>query len=177
MLVQEPMRLLHGDGSIELRIGGPLHQGPRSQQPRPQVTSPYVAPQDVASPFTWSTCPGVPGMAINPLPLVACVDRPPGTPRRPGCQSVVVAGAGDAEDGAQPLHAVAALMVGDELEAVHQRVSQATYFAAFRRISRSSSRSRTCLRKAAFSASSGVGGSVGVSARRPRGRLTPAART
>ncbi|GHF00543.1 hypothetical protein GCM10014715_65890 [Streptomyces spiralis] len=33
------------------------------------------------------------------------------------------------------------------------------------------------LRRAAFSASSGVGGSAGASARRPRGRLAPAART
>lgn len=44
----------------------------------------------------------------------------------------------------------------------HQRltahVSPAKYFAAFRRISRSSSSSRTFFRKAAFSASSGAGG-------------------
>jgi len=75
------------------------------------------------------------------------------------------------------LHAVAALVVGDELEAVHQRVSPAKYFAAFRRISRSSSSSRTFFRRAAFSASNGVGGSADTSARRPRGRLAPAART
>src|SRR5690606_13386335 len=90
---------------------------------------------------------------------------------------VIEAGAGDAHDGAPPLHAVTALMVGDELEAVHQRVSLAKYFAAFRRISRSSSSSRTFFRRAAFSASNGVGGSAGTSARRPRGRLAPAART
>ena len=44
---------------------------------------------------------------------------------------------------AQPLHAVACLVVGDELEAVHQRVSPAKYRAALRRMSRSSSSSRT----------------------------------
>ncbi|MDQ0784541.1 RHS repeat-associated protein [Streptomyces sp. B3I8] len=63
------------------------------------------------------------------------------------------------------------------VEAVHQRVSPAKYFAAFRRISRSSSSSRTFFRRAAFSASNGVDGSAGTSARRPRGRLAPAART
>jgi hypothetical protein len=63
------------------------------------------------------------------------------------------------------------------LTAPHQRVSPAKYFAAFRRISRSSSSSRTFLRRAAFSASSGVGGSAGACDRRPRGRLAPAART
>ncbi|MFE6365482.1 hypothetical protein ACFVP3_36505 [Streptomyces sp. NPDC057806] len=57
-----------------------------------------------------------------------------------------------------PLHALAAVVVGDELEAVHQRVSPAKYFAARRGISRSSSSSRTFSRKAAFSASSGAGG-------------------
>ncbi|URN10953.1 hypothetical protein LUW77_00170 [Streptomyces radiopugnans] len=86
-----------------------------------------------------------------------------------GMTPVAEAGAGDVEDGARPLHAVAAVVVGDELEAVHQRVSPAKYFAAFRRISRSSSSSRTFLRRAAFSASDGVGGSAAGSARRPRG--------
>ncbi|MEU0649665.1 hypothetical protein [Streptomyces umbrinus] len=90
---------------------------------------------------------------------------------------VVEAGAGDVEEGAQPLHAVAAVVVGNELEAVHQRVSPAKYFAALRRISRSSSSSRIFLRRAAFSASNGVGGPVATSARRPRGRLAPGART
>ncbi|MFC8100791.1 MULTISPECIES: hypothetical protein [unclassified Streptomyces] len=51
-----------------------------------------------------------------------------------------------------------ALEVGDTLEAVHQRLSPAKYFAALRGISRSSSSSRTFFRKAAFSASSGAGG-------------------
>jgi hypothetical protein len=66
---------------------------------------------------------------------------------------VVVAGPGNLEDLAQPLRAVTALMVGDELEAVHQCVSPAKYLAAFRRMSRSSSSSRTRLRKEAFSSS------------------------
>nr|WP_245770337.1 hypothetical protein [Streptomyces radiopugnans] len=94
-----------------------------------------------------------------------------------GMTPVAEAGAGDVEDGAQPLHAVAAVVVGDELEAVHQRVSPAKYFAAFRRISRSSSSSRTFLRSAAFSASDGVGGSAAGSARRPRGRHAPTSLT
>lgn len=105
------------------------------------------------------------------------VGRLPGGPVRGRPAPVVEAGAGDAQDRAQPLHAVAAVVVGDELEAVHQRVSPAKYSAALRRISRSSSSSRTFWRRAAFSASSGVGGSAGASARRPRGRLAPAART
>ena len=107
----------------------------------------------------------------------AGVGRLPRCPVRSGRTPVVETGAGDAHDGAQPLHAVAALVVGDELEAVHQRVAPAKYFAAFRRISRSSSSSRTFFRRAAFSSSSGVGGSAGACARRPRGRLAPAART
>src|SRR4051794_3897090 len=105
------------------------------------------------------------------------VGRLPGGPVRGRPAPVVEAGAGDAEDAAQPLHAETTLVVGDELEAVHQRVSPAKYFAAFRRISRSSSNSRTFLRRAAFSASSGVAGSVETSARRPRTRLAPAPRT
>lgn len=44
-------------------------------------------------------------------------------------------------------------MVGDELEAGHQRVSPAKYRAALRRMSRSSSNSRTRRRNAAFSCS------------------------
>lgn len=52
------------------------------------------------------------------------VGRLPGGPVRGRPAPVVEAGAGDAQDRAQPLHAVAAVVVGDELEAVHQRVSQ-----------------------------------------------------
>jgi hypothetical protein len=37
---------------------------------------------------------------------------------------VLGAGPGNADDLAQPLHAVAAPVVGDELEAVHQRVAE-----------------------------------------------------
>ncbi|MFD7079983.1 hypothetical protein [Streptomyces sp. NPDC059918] len=70
---------------------------------------------------------------------------------------------------------MAALMVGDELEAVHQRVSPAKYFAAFRRISRSSASSRIFWRRAPFSASIGVAGSAEAWERCPRGRLMPAA--
>ncbi|MCX5097255.1 hypothetical protein OOK36_53135 [Streptomyces sp. NBC_00365] len=78
-------------------------------------------------------------------------------PWRRGAAPVVEAGPGDAEDGAQPLHAVTALMVGDELEAAaHQLVSPAKYFAALRRISRSCRSSAFCLRSAAFSASNDV---------------------
>jgi hypothetical protein len=62
------------------------------------------------------------------------------------------AGPGHAQDPAQPLHSVACLVIVDELEAVHQRVSPAKYRAALRRMSRSSSNSRTRLRNAAFSA-------------------------
>ncbi|HEX6346298.1 hypothetical protein, partial [Umezawaea sp.] len=51
---------------------------------------------------------------------------------------VVVKGSGDPDDLAQPLDAVAALVVCEELEAVHQRVSPAKYSAALRWMSRSS---------------------------------------
>src|SRR4051812_32756800 len=99
--------------------------------------------------------------AAGSVTVVRCLRRSR-TPARPMLRITramrLEAGAGDAENGAQPLHAVTALVVGDELEAVHQRVSPAKYFVAFRRISRSSSSSRTFLRSAAFSASSGVGG-------------------
>src|SRR4051812_41351523 len=76
-----------------------------------------------------------------------------GRPRRCSGLPVVVTRPGELEDPAQPLHAVALLVVGDELEAVHQRVSPAKYRAAFRRMSRSSSNSRTRRRNAAFSSS------------------------
>lgn len=78
---------------------------------------------DVHSPDPGCEC-GVRGLSSGPVGG----RRPP----------VAEAGAGDTEDGAQPLHAVA-VVVCDELEAVHQRVSPAKYFAALRRISRSSS--------------------------------------
>ncbi|MDP9612928.1 hypothetical protein JOF35_005205 [Streptomyces demainii] len=48
------------------------------------------------------------------------VGRLSGFPVRGGAAPVVEAGAGDAEDGAQPLHAVAAVVVGNELEAVQE---------------------------------------------------------
>jgi len=75
--------------------------------------------------------------------------RPCGRNRFP----VVETRAGDPDELAQPLHAVARLVVGDELEAGHQRVSPAKYRAALRRMSRSSSNSRTRRRSAAFSSS------------------------
>ncbi|MFJ9351161.1 hypothetical protein, partial [Streptomyces sp. NPDC101237] len=59
---------------------------------------------------------------------------------------------GQAEDVAEPLHAVSALVIVNELVAVHQRVSVAKYRAALRRMSRSSSSSRILLRAAASSA-------------------------
>ena len=61
-----------------------------------------------------------------------------GSPVSRGGPPVVEAGPGDPDSLAQPLHAVALLVVGDELEAVHQRVSPAKYRAALRRMSRSS---------------------------------------
>ncbi len=48
-----------------------------------------------------------------------------------GCgQPRVERGPGDLDDLTQPLHAVGVLVVLDELEAVHQFVSAAKYFAA-----------------------------------------------
>ena len=46
--------------------------------------------------------------------------RPPASPGRSCPAPAAVAGAGDAEDAAQPLHAVAALVVGDDLYAVQK---------------------------------------------------------
>lgn len=105
------------------------------------------------------------------------VGRLPGGPAPGGPAPVVETRAAHAEDAAQPLHTVAALEVGDTLEAVHQRVSPAKHFAALRRISGSSSSSRTFFRRAAFSASSGAGAFAGCCVRHPRGRLAPAALT
>ncbi|HEX6342474.1 hypothetical protein, partial [Umezawaea sp.] len=78
-------------------------------------------------------------------------------------------GSGDPDDLAQPLDAVAALVVCEELEAVHQRVSPAKYSAALRWMSRSSSNSRIRLRSAVFSSSAEPGGDpvVGVAAGEP----------
>src|SRR5699024_3818688 len=58
------------------------------------------------------------------------------------------------DDLAQPLDAVGAPVVGDELEAVHQFVSPAKYLAAARRMSRSSSSLVCSARSNLFSASS-----------------------
>lgn len=46
--------------------------------------------------------------------------RPPASPGSSCPGPAAVAGAGDAEDAAQPLHAVAALLVGDDLDAVQK---------------------------------------------------------
>src|SRR5690606_17620777 len=59
----------------------------------------------------------------------------------------------DLDELAQSLHRVGGGMVGNELEATHQRVSPAKYFAAFCRISRSVASFVVSTRKAAFSAS------------------------
>lgn len=53
-----------------------------------------------------------------------CIGLQPGNPARGRPTPAVEAGAGDAEKGAQPLHAVAALVVGDALEAVHSASPQ-----------------------------------------------------
>ena len=63
-------------------------------------------------------------------------------------------GAGQLQHLAQPLHLVGGLVVGDELEAVHQLVSPAKYLAALRRMSRSVSTLALSARNRAFSASS-----------------------
>ncbi|WP_345205773.1 hypothetical protein [Streptomyces lavendulae] len=76
----------------------------------------------------------------------------PGRSRGRGATPVVEARAGQAEDGAEPLHAATALVIFNELAAVHQRVSVAKYRAALRKMSRSSSSSRILLRAAASSA-------------------------
>ena len=76
-----------------------------------------------------------------------------GGPGRRGAQPVVEARPADLENLTQPLHAEGVLVVLNELEAVHQRVSPAKYLAARRRISRSSCSSRTCRRNSRFSAS------------------------
>src|SRR5258708_12421780 len=76
----------------------------------------------------------------------------------------------------QPLHAEGAHVVGDELEAVHQRVSPAKYFAARRRMSRSCSSSRIRRCRASFSTSNALLGVCGAAGRRPRGLLPPPAR-
>jgi len=80
-----------------------------------------------------------------------------GPPLGRGGPPAVVTGPGDADDLAQPLDAMVALVVVDQLEAVHQRVSPAKYLAALRRMSRSSSSSRTRLRSVAFSSSGEAG--------------------
>src|SRR5699024_6483047 len=53
------------------------------------------------------------------------------------CLPGVVGGTLDVDELAQSLHRVGGVVVGDELEATHQRVSPAKYLAAFWRISRS----------------------------------------
>src|SRR3954463_10884951 len=110
---------------------------------------------------------------------VHCLDLPgqlqirsvAGSPVGCGGSPVVEAGPGDPDSLAQPLHAVAWLVVSDELEAVHQRVSPAKYRAALRRMSRSSSSSRTRRRNVAFSSSTepvAVGGLTESAAVAPR---------
>jgi hypothetical protein len=77
-------------------------------------------------------------------------------PSRPNigtAQPPVETSAGHLQHQAQPLDAEGATMILDELEATHQLVSPAKYFAALRRISRSSSRSFTRARNCRFSRS------------------------
>src|SRR5690606_31710951 len=74
---------------------------------------------------------------------------PHGCGRLPG----VVGRTLDLDELAQSLHRVGGGIVGNELEATHQRVSPAKYFAAFCKISRSVASFVVSTRKAAFSAS------------------------
>src|SRR5689334_2981042 len=96
---------------------------------------------------------------------VCCLTGRPGRCTGP---PVVETRPGHPDHVAQPLYAVALRVVGDELEAAHQRVSPAKYRAALRRMSRSSSNSRTLRRSAAFSSSTDpVGARPGDTATRP----------
>ncbi len=81
-----------------------------------------------------------------------CLGGPASRPHGRGAAPLAEARAGKAENGAEPLHAVTALVICNELAAVHQRVSAAKYRAALRRMSRSSSSSRILSRAAASSA-------------------------
>ena len=94
----------------------------------------------------------------------------------------VEGGSGDPDRVAQPLHLEGGPVVSDELEAAHQFVSPAKYFAAARRMSRSvanvrslASSSATRARSRATSSPSS-GGGAGLTARAPR-TGTPAAFT
>jgi hypothetical protein len=85
------------------------------------------------------------------------IDPSPVGPRFRAGQVPVEAGSGDLQDPAQPLDAEGATVIVDELEAAaHQLVSAAKYFAALRRISRSSSSSFTRARSCRFSFSIAV---------------------
>ncbi|MER5548464.1 hypothetical protein ABT072_39990 [Streptomyces sp. NPDC002589] len=80
------------------------------------------------------------------------LDGLPGRSRGRGAAPVVETRAGETKDVAEPLHAVTALVIFNELAAIHQRLSVAKYRAALRRMSRSSSSSRILLCAAASSA-------------------------
>src|SRR5690606_19427649 len=75
-------------------------------------------------------------------------------PGRRGGEPPVETGSGHLEDLAQPLHRRGVAVVVDELEAAHQLVSPAKYFADLRRISRSVSSLRICALSCLFSSSS-----------------------
>ncbi len=80
------------------------------------------------------------GDALSELGIGPC----PVGPRLRAGQVSVEAGTRDLQHPAQPLDAEGATVIVDELEAAaHQLVSAAKYFAALRRISRSSSSSFT----------------------------------
>src|SRR3954471_13020537 len=138
---------------------------------------------------------GDPRRPVGPVAPVLGVHRPdplrelvvgrrPGSPARGGVSPGVERRPGDPHDLTQPLHLEGVPVVGDELEAGHQRVSPAKYLAAARRMSRSlfnfrasASSSATRDRSRASSCSGvsspGIGG-----ADRPAGRRytsTPAA--
>ena len=76
-----------------------------------------------------------------------------GGPGRRGGPPPVEPRPGDLEDLAQPLHRNGVAVVVNELEAAHQFVSPAKYFAALRRISRSVSSFRTWALSCLFSSS------------------------
>lgn len=93
-----------------------------------------------------------------------------GGPSRCGREPGVERGTSHVEQCAEPLHRPARAgrsggrgVVGDELEAGHQRVSPAKYLAAWRRISRSVSSLVFSARRALFSASSRARRCSGVS--------------
>ncbi len=103
---------------------------------------------------------GVDSGDLGGQPFVGCL---PSGPRRCDGLPVIEARTGDTQGLAQPLHAEVGAQVGNAVEVVHQRVAPAKYFAAFCRISRSLSSSRTRRRSATTSASrpSAVTGAAG----------------